>query len=113
MELGWILSNSAAGQLEKTLRGGTATGEYVFADGMVNTNAQSYPGRRTVHLGMTSQNDLMVLVQRSAAVGLIWGAGILYNALQIPGETKVRNDLQIQGNFAMMNPKRAAGLKRG
>ena len=112
-ELGWILDNAAAGQLEKTLRGGSATGEYVFADNMVNTNAQSYPGRRTVHLGKTSENDVMALVQRSAAVALIWGAGLLFNALQIPGETKTRYDLQIQGNFAMMNPKRATVLKRG
>ena len=112
-ELGWILANSAAGQLEKTLRGGTATDDYILADGMVNTNSQSYPARRTVHLGKTSENDMMVLVQRSAAVALIWGAGLLFNALQIPGETKTRYDLQIQGNFAMMNPKRATTLKRG
>ena len=113
IELGWILDNAAAGQLQKTLRGGSATDGYVFADNMVNTNAESYPGRRTVHLGKTSENDIMVLVQRSAAVALLWGAGILFNALQIPGETKVRYDLQVQGNFAMMNPKRATTLKRG
>ena len=111
-ELGWILHNTPAGRLSSVLRGGNATGEYLFANNMIDTGSEKYPARRTIHFGQTGEDDFMALVQRSAAVALIWGAGILFNALQIPGETKVRYDLQIQGNFAMMNPKRGTIVKQ-
>ena len=121
MGLGWILSNSVASQLEKTRIGGTESVRFVYENGMVDSGAEMIPARDTVHLGKTTGTasnevavpDIAVLLQRSAAVCLIWGAGIAFNGLQIPGRTRMDFDLQIQSNFAMMNPARATVLKRG
>ena len=112
MELGWILSNTVATKLEKTLRGGASSTEYVYQNGMLDSGAEWLPARDSVHLGKTGTTHPSVLLQRSAAIALIWGAGIAFNALQLPGRTKVEYDLQIQCNFAMMNPKRATVLKQ-
>jgi len=121
MDLGWILSNSVASQLEKTRVGGTESIRFVYEDGRVDSGAERIAARDSVHLGKTTGNagseaavnDVAVLLQRSAAVCLIWGAGIAFNGLQIPGRTKMEFDLQIQSNFAMMNPARAQIIKRG
>jgi len=121
MDLGWILSNSVATQLEKTRVGGTESIRFVYEDGRVDSGAERIAARDSVHLGKTTGNagseaavnDVAVLLQRSAAVCLIWGAGIAFNGLQIPGRTKMEFDLQIQSNFAMLNPARAQIIKRG
>jgi len=121
MDLGWILSNSVASQLEKTRVGGTESIRFVYEDGRVDSGAERIAARDSVHLGKTTGNagseaavnDVAVLLQRSAAVCLIWGAGIAFNGLQIPGRTRMEFDLQIQSNFAMLNPARAQIIKRG
>ena len=109
--LGWILSSAVATQLEKTARH-TGGSEFVYQGGMVDCGAQWVPARETLHLGKTGIVAPAVLLDRSAAVALIWGAGIMFNALQIPGETEVGYDLQLQCNFAMLNPKRAEVIKQ-
>ena len=111
-ELCWILSNSAAGRLQSIPRA-PEIAEYIFSDNMVDTGAESYPARRTVHLGKSGTDHPMVILERAAAVMLMWGPGFRFNELQVPGETKVRYDLQAQCNFALMNPKRALVLKQG
>lgn len=121
MDLGWILSNGMAGQLEKTRIGGTESVRFVYEDGRVDSGAERVPARDSVHLGKTTGNsgsevavnDVGVLLQRSAALCLIWGAGISFNGLQIPGRTAIDYDLQIQSNFAFINPARGTLLKRG
>ena len=110
--LGWILSNPAAHRLEELRRGGNASGSYVYEGGMVDSGAQWVQARDTVHLGKTGITAPAVLLDRSAAVALIWGAGIAFNALRIPGETEVGYDLQLPCNFAMLNPKRAEVIKQ-
>ena len=111
--LGWILSNAVATALEKKRIGGTESIRFVYEDGMVDSGAMKVPARDSVHLGKTGTTAPAVLLQRSAAVALIWGAGILFNALRLPGRTKTEYDLQIEGNFAMLNPKRAEVIKQG
>ena len=111
--LGWILSNSVGTALEKKRIGGTESVRFVYEDGMVDSGAEKVRARDTVHLGKTGTNDPAVLLQRAAAVALIWGAGILFNALRLPGRTKTEYDLQIEANFGMLNPKRATIIKRG
>ena len=112
MDLGWILSNSVAGALEKKRIGGTESVRFVYEDGMLDSGAERVSARDSIHLGKTATNDPAVLLQRAAAIALIWGAGIAFNALQLPGRTKTEYDLQINCNFAMMNPKRATVIKR-
>ena len=111
--LGWILSNAVATQLEKTRIGGVESVRFVYEDGMIDSGAERIAARDTVHLGKTGTTAPAVLLQRAAAVCLIWGAGILFNALRLPGRTKTEYDLQIEASFAMMNPKRATVLKQG
>ena len=111
--LGWILANDVAQQLESTRIGGTESVRFVYEDGMVDCGAEKVPARDSIHLGKVSTTGVSVLLQRSAAILLLWGAGIMFNALQIPGKTTVDYDLQVQMNFAMMNPKRAQTTKVG
>ena len=111
--LGWILSTAVAEHLEELKMGtGNSSERYVYEYGMVNSGAQSVSARDTIHLGKTGVTAPAVLLDRSAAVALIWGAGIMFNSLRIPGDTEVGYDLQIQANFAMMNPKRAEIIKQ-
>ena len=112
-ELGWILSNPVATQLEKTRIGGVDSVRFVYEDGMVDSGAERLPARDTVHLGKTGTTAPAVLLQRSAAILLIWGAGVMFNGLRLPGRTKTEFDLQIPCNFALINPKRATVIKQG
>ena len=112
-QLGWILSNQVASQLEKTRIGGSESVRFVYEDGRIDCGAEKIPAADTVHMGKAGVTAPAVLLQRSAAILLIWGAGILYNALQIPGNTKVLFDLQVHGSFAFMNPKRGGVIKQG
>ena len=111
-DLGWLLSEAVAKQLEITARSATGGSDYLYQDGMVDSGARWLPARETVHLGKTGITAPAVLLQRSAALLLIWGAGIAMNRLQLPGETRVRFDLQIQASFALLDPRRAAVIKQ-
>ena len=111
--LGWILANDVAQQLESARVGGAESVRFVYEDGMVDCGAEKVPARDSIHLGKTGITGVSVLLQRSAAILLLWGAGIMFNALQIPGKTTVDYDLQVQMNFALMNPKRATATKVG
>ena len=111
--LGWILSTAVAEHLEELKLGtGNSSERYVYEYGMVNSGAQHVSARDTIHLGKTGVTAPAVLLDRSAAVALIWGAGIMFNSLRIPGETEVGYDLQVQANFALLNPKRAEIIKQ-
>ncbi len=117
--LGWIVSNPVAGQLEKTRVGGTESIRFVYEDGMIDSGAERLMARSSVHLGKSTGatgsevavHNVSVLLQRAAAVALMWGPGVAFNGLQIPGRTKFDFDLQLQANFAMLNPARATVLK--
>ncbi len=119
MGLGWIVSNPVAAQLEKTRVGGTESIRFVYENGMIDSGAEMVPARSSVHLGKSTGNagsetavhNVSVLLQRAAAVALMWGPGIAFNGLQIPGRTKFDFDLQLQANFAMLNPARATVIK--
>ena len=111
--LGWILSSAPAKQLEKTVRGGANGSQYVYQNGMLDCGAQWVPAVDSVHLGKTSTAAPAVLLDRSAAVCLIWGGGIMANPLRIPGQSETDDDLQVHCNFAMLNPKRAEIIKQG
>ena len=105
--LGWVLSNDAAKALEKKRIGGSESVRFVYENGMVDCGAQKIPAAETVHLGKASTFNPAVLLQKDAALALIWGGGFPLNALQLPGKTEVGFDIQLHSNFAMMNPKRA------
>ena len=111
-DLGWLLSEDVAQQLEITARSATGGSDFLYQDGMVDTGAHRYPARESVHLGKTGVTAPAVLVDKACALALIWGPGIAINRLQIPGRTKVDCDLQLQGNFAFMDPRRAEVLKQ-
>ena len=111
-DLGWLLSEAVAKQLEITARSATGGSDYLYQDGMVDSGARWLPAAESVHLGKTGVTAPAVLLQRSAALLLIWGAGIAMNRLQLPGETRVRFDLQVQASFAMLDPRRAAVIKQ-
>ena len=111
-DLGWILSEAVAEQLEITDRSATGGDRFLLDDGMVDSGARWLPAAETVHLARTGVTAPAVLLQKSAALLLIWGAGIAMNALQIPGETRVRFDLQVQASFAMLDARRAEILKQ-
>ena len=111
-DLGWILSEAVAEQLEITDRSATGGDRFLLDDGMVDSGARWLPAAETVHLAKTGVTAPAVLLQKSAALLLIWGAGIAMNRLQIPGETRVRFDLQVQASFAMLDARRAEILKQ-
>ena len=111
-DLGWILSEAVAKQLEVTPRSATGGSDFVYQDGMVDSGARRLPAAESIHLGKSGVTAPAVLLQRSAALLLVWGAGIAMNRLQIPGETRVRFDLQVQASFAMLDPRRAAVIKQ-
>ena len=109
--VGWILGSDVATQLEKTARH-TGGSEFLYQGGMVDCGAQWVPARDTIHLGKTGIDAPAVLLDRSAAVCLLWGPGIMMNALRTPGESETKYDLQLQCNFAMLNPNRAEVIKQ-
>ena len=80
---------------------------------MVDCGSEMVPARDTIHLGKPSLTAPAVLCERGAPILLMWGPGVRYNALQLPGETEIGYDLQTQCNFAMMNPNRAVVLHQG
>ena len=111
-DLGWILSNSVATALEKKRIGGTESVRFVYEDGQVDSGAERIPAREPSTWGKPPPTIRRCSCSAARPSALIWGAGIAFNALQLPGKTKVEYDLQINCNFAFLNAKRATVIKK-
>ena len=112
-DLGWLLSEPVAKQLEITARSAGGGSDYLYQDGMVDSGAYRLPARESLHLGKTGTTAPAVLLEKSCALVLVWGQGIAVNRLQIPGKVQVDFDLQIQASFALLDPRRAEVIKQG
>ena len=73
-DLGWLLSEPVAKQLEITARSATGGSDFLYQDGMVDTGAYRLPARESLHLGKTGTTAPAVLLEKSCALVLIWGS---------------------------------------
>ena len=74
-DLGWILSEAVAKQLEVTPRSATGGSDFVYQDGMVDSGARRLPAAESLHLGKTGITAPAVLLQRIGGAAVDMGRG--------------------------------------